>query len=734
MASPLIKRFQVSLEHNKLFGFAAACFVLGLAGVAALIPPKPPPAQEYQATAFLAYSSPPPTATETGRNLFEQGRTSISTKEALVTEQVVIQVMDTLDIKNVDRFFRRIDVKLPKKDDPPVIRVQYKDTKEERTEAALSLLLNAMVEQSRTVNTARLRAQIEAIQARLIEAKADLKVAEQEFYRFMSQEGTDLMAAQDGSLFGGITTSRQQQRELRFQLEGVTAQLESIAGQLGLNPAQAALASALSADPIIANLRAQILQVETELAMRQRELRPEHPMMVELFKQQSTFNQLLIERADELVGNDGVFTAIPSQVRRDSSLDMTRQQLANRLVDLQTQQDTLSKQLAIARQTEQQLRQQYESSPDKQLEQERLQQQLTLKKNFHDFLQAKLVDAQSAEAETVGNLTITQTPIIQPIESAYSPPPSPLIILAAGMVGSVLVGTGVIFVMGILDPRLHTATELRGVFRDRDLPLLGELPLLGPPRYRYDLPLVQGHNADALEQYELLRSTLRRLAGARGKVVAVTSLEADAGKSVTAYNLAIAAAHAGQRTLVLEADLRSPSHAPSLNITVDPDAASEPLSYYGAIHTCTALAPDIANLYVIPSAGPQAKAAMILEASELNRLLRDARSRYDLVIVDTPALEQCNDALLLQPLIDGLLFVTRPGLTQGKPLGRILEQLIEDEVPLLGGVVNGSETVTRAIPATPPLQDPRNLYPHPLPTTVPAPALASDVSPALKPR
>ncbi|TVQ51391.1 MAG: tyrosine-protein kinase family protein, partial [Spirulina sp. DLM2.Bin59] len=212
-----------------------------------------------------------------------------------------------------------------------------------------------------------------------------------------------------------------------------------------------------------------------------------------------------------------------------------------------------------------------------------------------------------------------------------------------------------------------------------------------------------------------------RLAGARGKVVAVTSLEPGAGKSVTAYNLAIAAAHAGQRTLIIEADLRSPSHAPSLNITVDPDAASEPLSYYGAIHTCTALAPDVANLYLIPSAGPQAKAAMILEASELSRLLKDARSRYDLVIVDTPALEQCNDALLLQPLIDGLLFITRPGITLGKPLGTVLDQLVEDEVPLLGGVINGSETVAR--PITPPLSDTRNLYADSLPNPMPAPAL-----------
>jgi Mrp family chromosome partitioning ATPase len=101
------------------------------------------------------------------------------------------------------------------------------------------------------------------------------------------------------------------------------------------------------------------------------------------------------------------------------------------------------------------------------------------------------------------------------------------------------------------------------------------------------------------------------------------------------------------------------------------------------------LAPDIENLYVVPSPGPQRKAAAILESSELKRLFEEARGRFDLVVVDSPALSLCNDSLLLEPLADGIIIVTRPGYTQESILSKAIEELLEAELPLLGAIING---------------------------------------------
>ena len=57
-------------------------------------------------------------------------------------------------------------------------------------------------------------------------------------------------------------------------------------------------------------------------------------------------------------------------------------------------------------------------------------------------------------------------------------------------------------------------------------------------------------------------------------------------------------------------------------------------------------------------------------------------------------LSQNNDALLLEPMTDGLILVTRPGITQQSMMNEAIEQLNESEtVRFLGAVVNGVEMI-----------------------------------------
>ncbi|QYO65047.1 tyrosine-protein kinase family protein [Leptolyngbya sp. 7M] len=127
-------------------------------------------------------------------------------------------------------------------------------------------------------------------------------------------------------------------------------------------------------------------------------------------------------------------------------------------------------------------------------------------------------------------------------------------------------------------------------------------------------------------------------------------------------------------------------------LAVDPESLVEPLRYYGNLSDCVRLVPEIENLYVVPSAGPQRHAAAILESSEMRRLLEDARGRFDLVILDTPALNRCNDALLLEPYTDGIALVTRPGYTEEGLLNETVREFVEsDQIRFLGAIINAAE-------------------------------------------
>ncbi|OPF18049.1 ATPase [Microcystis aeruginosa KW] len=704
MALPIVKRFLISLDQNKFVGIFVFLVCLGGSVIFALLPDPEKPPTFYRAVGQLAYRVPPPAFTSTGTQLQEQGRAI--DRDLLLSPRVLVSAAQKLQFNQEQIVkIRDQDLKITfpgeaegqknnsnrptGTDQPQEILLELTADSQAKAELILETLMKEMVEYSRWLNTSQLRARIEALSVRLNEVQKDLTRAEEKFYRYISTQGSDLLAIQDGSLFTAITSSQQQQREIRLELQGIQGQINSLSEQLDLTPDQAYTSSALSADPIIASIRAQILDTETQLERLQKDLRPEHPTVVKLRKQQEVNESLLQKRAAEVIGKDGILTDLPSsRIRQQSNLDATRQQLAAQLVTLQTQREGLMKQLESLVTQEQQLRSQYEKFPDKQLQQARLTQAVAFQRGIYENILNALVDAQAAEAETVGSLTVAQTPVAQPIEQVFNRKNRTLILLVGAGLGT-LAGLGTILLLAVIDDRLHSPQELREALVSRDILVLGQLPIVRNLEGEEIEPILADANANYLPYYERLRSTLRLVGGGETvKVVVVTSITGGEGKTATAYNLAIAASLAGRRTLLVEGDLRSPSKAEEIGVTPDPNSFLEPLLYYGAKSKSIRLAPNIENLSILPSPGPQKQAAAIIESSELQLILKDSRGRFDLVIVDTPSLSSCNDALLLEELADGIILVTRQAITRSSLLSEATDQLTEAEVKILGAVIN----------------------------------------------
>jgi succinoglycan biosynthesis transport protein ExoP len=719
MVPPIIKRFLISFEQNKWLGFLTFLASLGISSIFAIQPPPPPPAPVYRAVGQLAYREPPPIFTATGSSVQQRGR-AIS-KDMLLSARVMEQVASKLRLAP-EELIKIRDSKLKiffpgeqaageqaggKEDEkeknntelPQAITLEYTGA-DSPTNSTLILetFMEAMIDYSRWFNSSQLTNQVQALQSRLNLVQKDLTTAEEQFYKYISGEGADLLAVQDGSLFNGITSSQQQQRELKLTLQEVEGQINSLVNQLGLSPEQAYTSLALSADPILADLRSNILTTDLEIERRKRELRPEHPTMIALQKEKRVNEALLERRAQELIGV--LETAqVSARLREKSSLDPNRQQLASQLLILQTQREGLRRQLDTIIDTEQQLKNQYEQFPDKQLQQAKLVQAVEFQRVVYQNILTALVDAQAAEAETVGSLTLT-------IPATYSPTPiypvarlSKWLILLAGAGVGVGAGAGLILLLALLDDRLHTAQELRDALTNREVPLLGQLPKVLVSEEAQTFPILMEPESPYLAYYERFRSNIRSLGMDASRVVLMTSVVDGEGKSLSAYNLAIASAHAGKRTLLIEADLREGSKAEALDVTPDTGAMAEPLRYYAARSESICLVPTIANLYVLPSPGPQKQAAAIIESDEMRVVIKDARGRFDMVIIDAPSLSKCNDALLLEPLTDGIILVTEPGVTRTSLLNEAIDQFIEKEITVIGAVINRVEDLKPAIEA-----------------------------------
>ncbi|MDF5725224.1 MAG: polysaccharide biosynthesis tyrosine autokinase [Rhizonema sp. PD37] len=702
MTPPIVKRYLIAFDKYKWIGLAGFGLVVIGSTVVAVQPESP----SYIASGALSYSRPPVSFSLTGTQIQQEGQ---ELSEDILRSESIIEPVAAKENIDPQKLNQNLVIELPQKakagtggDSSPastLIQLKYQDKDSKRARETLQELMLAMQKLSADINTKRLKLIIQKINDRLPQVKQELEKAEQALEQYDRKERPAILAAENGSLLSAVTTSEVAQRQIRLTLTGIAAQIHSLQEKLGLSTNQAYVSSALSADPIMINLRSQIYQTEGQIALlTKRGAKPEYPERDQLQRNLDVFNQQLQQRAVEVVGGGGKAAPLASNVtgiRNQSSLDPARQQLANQLVALQTQQETLQKQLVDLEKDDARLRQDYSQVPNKQLQRSRLEQQVLLKRTIFDQMQAKLTDAKTAEAETVSSLSIARVPLVIP---AGRPPLGVPLTLGVGVLLGLLVGGGVIFLLGSLEGSFKTKEDIRSSLKEREIPLLGEIPLLPVDNlFPGALPVIFSADSLYLEFYEKFRSNLRRIGTKSLKVVMIASTSSSEGKTTTAYNLAIACARAGKRTLIIETDLRSPSYSSSLKVTPDLDATVEPLRYYASLSDCVRLVPDVENLYIIPSPGPVRQSAAVLESSEMRRLIEDARERFDIVILDTNPLGLSNDALLIQPYSDGIILLARPNYTQENVFAEAIDQMVEAELGLLGGVINGAD-ITVSLP------------------------------------
>lgn len=194
------------------------------------------------------------------------------------------------------------------------------------------------------------------------------------------------------------------------------------------------------------------------------------------------------------------------------------------------------------------------------------------------------------------------------------------------------------------------------------------------------------------DQYRGLRHTIEKIHRTTGlQMLAVTSPGPGDGKSVTTLNLAGSLAQsADARILVIDADLHRPSvgsylgiegpHAPGLV-----DAIRDDRCRLDQI----ARRLDRVNLSVVLSGVCESGAYELLNSARLENLLKDARTRYDYVIIDTPPLLPLPDCRLIGQWVDGFIILVAANRTPRRALGEALNLL--DPGKVLGLVFNGDD-------------------------------------------
>ncbi len=206
-------------------------------------------------------------------------------------------------------------------------------------------------------------------------------------------------------------------------------------------------------------------------------------------------------------------------------------------------------------------------------------------------------------------------------------------------------------------------------------------------------------NSFEAEQYRALRHRVEYLRRTSDfSILAVSSAGGGDGKTTTAINLAGALAQAPDaRVLLLDADLRhslvmdylglenNGSHG-LVDVILRPDACLDE-----AVRTCPTF-----NLSVLPAGRIPSAPYELLRSPHLEELLRQARTRYDYILLDTPALVPLPDCRLIAKWVDGFLVVVDAHRTPRKLLAEALDSI--DPAKIIGLVFNSDDAAPGKYP------------------------------------
>jgi capsular exopolysaccharide synthesis family protein len=285
------------------------------------------------------------------------------------------------------------------------------------------------------------------------------------------------------------------------------------------------------------------------------------------------------------------------------------------------------------------------------------------------------------------------------IETQAVPPntpasPKPKLTLAAAAIAGLILGIAGAFAAQTLDPRLRREGQLRSRYQ---LPILARVPK--QPQSRRGGPLSPAAIAPPTrEAYRTLRANVtaaRRLRGEPQSIL-VTGSSPSEGKTTTAINLAASLAMAGSRTILIEADLRRPAIGSTLGISVERGVVSallENASLEESLSTASPFGPHL-QLLLADYEGGWISELFSLDAAQ--RLVEEAKSLADFVVIDSPPLTAVVDTLPLARQADDVVIVSRLGLTRLDKLHELAELLAANGITPRGFALIGTSHPERS--------------------------------------
>lgn len=407
--------------------------------------------------------------------------------------------------------------------------------------------------------------------------------------------------------------------------------------------------------------------------------------------------------------------------RQIAQLTMQRTQLLQRFMPGHPDVQTIDAQLAQLTALQRKFEQRFRDMPASEKAGVRMERDVKIAQEIYISLQNKAQELMINRAGMVGNVHVLDEALLpsSPVK------PKRMLIIAAGVILGLVLAVLTVFLRRAVFGRMR---ELEEIERRLALPMFGQIPFSPAQSWLEDYSRLEAREPDQLpmpveladaehvplepERAEewLPAATRPVLAESRphdeaiealcgictqfqfaidqlpNRVVAMVGATAGVGKSFVASNLATLLAKSNRRVLLIDGDLRRQRLSGYFNRAAGM-GLSEMLA--GRIDVQEAVVPTgVANLWLVPAGNFGATPAELLMNTRLRQALEAYARAYDLVIVDTPPVLTCNDALPVAALAGAAVMVLRTGVHTEQQIVEAVKKLKRAGGNVAGGILN----------------------------------------------
>jgi polysaccharide biosynthesis transport protein len=418
-------------------------------------------------------------------------------------------------------------------------------------------------------------------------------------------------------------------------------------------------------DNLISRLRAQLADLENQIAQASVQLGPAHPKMTELSKQ--------LAQARESI--DAEVRRIGERITYEYKSAVERERMLRNALEAQKQ--AADKLNANALQGNI-LKHEFETN----------------RKLYEDLLQKQKEVGISASLKP-SNIWIVDPARPPRLPAEPNIPRNFAVSLVLGIFGGVLLAFG-------LEKMNGKISTLEQAVIASPLPSLGVVPLLGAkngePRQLNDVSdsvkpeLVCSLRPMSLaaESYKAMVTSILLSHRSHPAVILVTSALPGEGKTTVSTNLATVLARLRRRVLLVDTDLRRPSIHRAMRLGAKTGLGAllrKSATFDELVVGCA----EVPNLYVLPAGPIDLREDTELLVSGFKDLVDRWREQFDHIIIDTPPVLAMTDAVRMSVEADSVILVIRSGQIGKDEFLRAQDVLLKVNARLTGFVLNGAE-------------------------------------------